>query len=82
MNNIVTKSGKILFTLSECKAYIDKLEKEKPNTEGYTIKRGKWEQGKCTNCKKSVEDLFSGDFYWDDDDLHYCPNCGARMDGD
>lgn len=56
---------------------INKLEKE-----GYTIKRAKWEDSKCTNCKKSVEDLFSGDFYWDDDDIHYCPNCGARMDGD
>lgn len=133
MNNIVTKSGKMLFTLSECKAYIDKLESadvypmkhghwipqgddmwlcsnckeniifsihesdrtekqrycckcgarmDLDDTDGYTVKCGKWEQGKCTNCKKSVEDLFSGDFYWDDDDLHYCPNCGARMDGE
>lgn len=56
---------------------------EKLNAEGYTdVKHGKWEQGKCTNCKKSLEDLFSGDFYWDDDDLHFCPNCGARMDLD
>lgn len=46
------------------------------------VKHGKWEQGKCTNCEKSLEDLFSGDFYWDDDELHFCPNCGARMDGD
>ena len=54
---------------------------EKLNAEGYeAVKRGKWEQSKCTNCKKSVEDLFSGEFYWDDDDLHYCPNCGARME--
>lgn len=44
------------------------------------VKHGKWEQGKCTNCEKSLEDLFSGDFYWDDDELHFCPNCGARMD--
>ena len=43
------------------------------------VKHGKWEQGKCTNCEKSLEDLFSGDFYWDDDELHFCPNCGARM---
>ena len=33
---------------------------EKLNAEGYTdVKHGKWEQGKCTNCKKSLEDLFS-----------------------
>lgn len=43
------------------------------------VKHGKWEHGKCTNCEKSLEDLFSGDFYWDDDELHFCPNCGARM---
>lgn len=56
---------------------------EKLYAEGYTpVKHGKWERGKCTNCEKSLEDLFSGDFYWDDDKLHFCPNCGARMDGD
>ena len=48
------------------------------------VKHGKWEQGKCTNCEKSLEDLFEGDFYYDCDELHFCPNCGARMmkDGD
>ena len=48
------------------------------------VKHGKWEHGKCTNCEKSLEDLFEGDFYYDCDELHFCPNCGARMmkDGD
>ncbi len=45
------------------------------------VKYGKWEHGKCTNCEKSLEDLFEGDFYYDSEDLHFCPNCGARMDG-
>ena len=54
--------------------------KEVPVADVQPVKHGKWEQGKCTNCEKSLEDLFSGDFYWDDDELHFCPNCGARMD--
>lgn len=69
--------------MAECKIDITKAVEEiieKLNAEGYTeVKHGKWEHGKCTNCKKSLEDLFSGDFYWDDDELHFCPNCGARM---
>ena len=46
------------------------------------VKHGKWEQGKCTNCEKRLEDLFEGDFYYGCEELHFCPNCGARMDGD
>jgi hypothetical protein len=41
---------------------------------------GKWEHEKCTNCQKSLEDLFEGEFYYDSGEIHYCPNCGARMD--
>jgi ribosomal protein S27AE len=26
--------------------------------------------------------LLEGEFYYDCDELHYCPNCGARMNGD
>ena len=55
---------------------------EKLNAEGYAyVKHGKWEHDKCTNCKKSLEDLFEGDFYYDYEELHFCPNCGAKMDG-
>ena len=52
------------------------------NAEGYTpVKHGKWEHGKCTNCEKRLEDLFEGDFYYDVEELHFCPCCGAMMDG-
>lgn len=51
--------------------------------EGYTeVKHGKWKQEKCTNCGKSLEDLFEGEFYYDCEEIHFCPNCGAQMDGD
>lgn len=46
------------------------------------VKRGKWGKDKCTECKKSLEDIFSGDFYYDYDEVHYCPNCGADMRGE
>lgn len=57
-----------------------------PAADVQPVKHGKWghgwEHGKCTNCKKSLEDLFEGDFYYDCEELHFCPNCGVRMDGD
>lgn len=55
---------------------------EKKAADVQRVKHGKWNHGKCTNCQKSLEDLLEGDFYYDCDELHYCPNCGARMDGD
>ena len=33
-----------------------------PVAEVQPVKHGKWEQGKCTNCEKRLEDLFEGDF--------------------
>ena len=43
------------------------------------IRCGRWENDKCSECKKSLEDIFSGDFYYDYDEVHFCPNCGANM---
>lgn len=42
-------------------------------------KHGKWVHNNCTECGKSLDDLFSGDFYYDDEELKFCPNCGAKM---
>ena len=51
--------------------------------EAELVKHGSWvgiddfphEDWECTNCGYII--------YGDDDirDLHYCPNCGAKMDG-
>ena len=39
---------------------------------------------RCGKCKTSLADMVGG--YWDDyyeePKLNYCPNCGAKMDGD
>ena len=45
-------------------------------------KHGKWEHDRCTECGKSLEDLFSGEFYYDDEEVKFCPNCGAKMEGE
>lgn len=45
-------------------------------------KHGKWEHDRCTECGKSLDDLFSGEFYYDEEELKFCPNCGAKMGGE
>lgn len=63
-----------------------KLWNNRINTEAKEIKHGRWiSQDMCTvcsNCKKSLEDLFEGEFYYDLEELHFCPNCGAKMETD
>ena len=58
--------------------------KNAPTVDTEPIRHGSWvgiddfphEDWECTNCGYII--------YGDDDirDLHYCPNCGARMDED
>ena len=56
---------------------------EQLGSKGFTpMKRGKWVNGKCTICGKSLEDLFTGEFYYDDNEINFCPNCGADMRGE
>lgn len=53
---------------------------EQLESRGFTLmKQGKWVNSKCANCGKSLEDLFTGDFYYDDNEINFCPNCGAVM---
>jgi hypothetical protein len=57
-----------------------------PNLEAEPVKHGEWKPYKtpietrqsgwiCTNCSGVQSDVSNGD-------TNYCPNCGARMDGD
>lgn len=43
-----------------------------------SVKHGKWEFGRCTNCNTPPDDFVSGD-YWIDYKPNFCPNCGADM---
>lgn len=44
------------------------------------VVHGRWdENGNCTNCGKHAPYWAMASTYYTS---HYCPNCGARMDGD
>lgn len=54
----------------------------------HTVKHGKWkyyknngiyDTYKCSICKESFELSMDADI---SQEIQYCPNCGARMDGD
>lgn len=61
--------------------YIDKA----PTVDAVEVKHGRWigkgglYQGECSVCGYMTFDKTAGwvRSYW-----HYCPNCGAKMDGD
>lgn len=60
---------------ADCIRYMDTADVA-PVVHGRWVKRGcKWQ---CTNCKV----LMSIDGTPKENLLNYCPNCGARMDGD
>ena len=67
----------------ETKELFDTIINLQPTIEAELVRHGSWvgiddfphEDWECTNCGYII--------YGDDDirDLHYCPNCGAKMDG-
>lgn len=48
------------------------------------VVHGRWIDGKCTNCGDEAPDFIAyiGCELDDWEPTPYCPNCGARMDGD
>ena len=52
-----------------------------PAVDAVEVVHGRWNRNsstldiECSNCGKTLE-------CWFDDDAKYCPNCGAKMDGD
>lgn len=59
---------------------VRRMIKEQPTIEAEPVKHGKWEEYEvphiicCSEC-----DWATG---VDEKDFNYCPNCGARMDGE
>lgn len=49
------------------------------------VRSGRWESGKCTNCKRNLIELCGGEDYelarYAEFDAEFCPFCGARMGG-
>lgn len=46
---------------------------EMPAADVQEVRHGKWAGTVCTNCGESTSDYY---------DCDYCPQCGARMDGE
>ena len=56
-----------------------------PRVDAVEVVHGRWDDGDCTACGFDIRDLIDGesDFRnWVWEGLPYCPNCGAKMDGD
>ena len=85
----VEKECKIFCPTKMCKLteYIENAIEEAPVADVQPVRHGRWEYYKnngiintyiCTNCQSKVEmaiDVEPSKF-------KYCPNCGARMDGE
>lgn len=52
-----------------------------PTIEVQPVKHGKWDGYICSECNVCADYFISGDFYFDEKP-NFCPNCGARMDGE
>ena len=47
------------------------------------VKHGKWNGYICSECNVCADYFMSGDFYLEfNEKPNFCPNCGARMDGE
>ena len=52
-----------------------------PAADVQPVKHGRWDGYICSECNVCADYFISGDFYFDEKP-NFCPNCGARMDGD
>lgn len=43
---------------------------------------GKWIDDKCSVCGKGIEDLISSPEWYRNEEPNFCPNCGAKMEGE
>jgi hypothetical protein len=64
--------------------FCDMLDKS-PTVDAAEVVHGRWDDGECNACGFDIRDMIDGesDFRsWVWDGVPYCPNCGAKMDGD
>ena len=71
--------------VSTCAKIARRLVEKAPTLELVPVKHGRWEPhprhhgfDRCSSC----QDCIIANDWGDGDKWHYCPNCGARMDGD
>lgn len=61
--------------IAECLRMIDNA----PTADVQEIKHGRWIGGYCSRCSKHAPYWSMASTYYES---MYCPNCGAKMDGD
>lgn len=57
-----------------------------PTADVEEVKHGEWKHEclECSVCKRNISEIYDADSYMSygiEDDLRYCPYCGAKMDG-
>ena len=57
-----------------------------PTADVEEVQHGKWEHEclECSVCKRNISEIYDADSYMAygiEDELKYCPYCGAKMDG-
>lgn len=82
---VVLQSRKDLYAYeaSLVKDYLDLF----PTIEVEPVRHGRWvdhmvRDWRCSECGEKINKVRNVDGYCYDDKPHYCPNCGARMDGE
>lgn len=58
-----------------------------PTIDAVPVVHGRWidsmcRDWRCSECSEKINKVRNVDGYCYDDKPNYCPNCGARMDGD
>lgn len=63
--------------------HMEKQLYEVPTIDAVPVVHGYWinwkDEHQCSVCKNTV---IMDDYLWMDDEYEFCPNCGARMDGE
>ena len=57
-----------------------------PTVDAVEVVHGRWvdhmvRDWRCSECGEAISKVRNVDGYCYDDKPHYCPNCGAKMDG-
>lgn len=61
--------------------WFDECFKMQPTADVEPVKHGRWDKYVCSECNVCADYFMSGDVYFDEEP-NFCPNCGAKMDGD
>lgn len=74
-----------ILDATEKYAIIDFL-RECATIEAEPVRHGRWvdhmcRDWRCSECGEKINKVRNVDGYCYDDKPHYCPNCGAKMDG-